>query len=126
MPKTKIYIVEDDKFFRELVTKKLIAENCEVSSATDGMEALAYLNSATEIPDLVILDLLLPKISGYEFLSLLKKEEKLKNIPVLVLSNLGQQEEISKAFSLGAVDFLVKVNFTLDEVISRINKILGK
>ena len=122
--KPKVLIVEDDKFFRELMLKKFSNESFEVTVARDGKDALEYLEK--NIPKVILLDLILPGLSGYEILALIKGDVKTKNIPVIILSNLGQQEEIDKAMSLGAVDFMVKVNFTLEEIAAKIQKFLTK
>jgi two-component system phosphate regulon response regulator PhoB/two-component system alkaline phosphatase synthesis response regulator PhoP len=119
--KRKILIIEDDKFFRDLISKKLREGNFDVATASDGKEALAYLQ--VNIPDIIILDLILPGLDGYEILSILKKDKKTSGIPVLILSNLGQREEIERARALGATDFMVKVNFTLEEILAKINQI---
>lgn len=118
----KILIIEDDKFFRELISKKLQKENFDVVTASDSKEAFAYLDS--NLPDLIVLDLILPGLDGYEILSIIKKDKRTSSIPVIILSNLGQQEEIDKAKSLGVIDFMVKVNFTLEEIAGRIKHAL--
>lgn len=117
----KILIIEDDKFFRDIISKKLQKENFDVATANDGKEAFAYL--ASNIPDMIILDLILPGLDGYEILSILKKDKKTSGIPVIILSNLGQQEEIERARTLGATDFMIKINFTLEEIVARVNQI---
>ncbi len=122
--KRKILIVEDDVFFRELLLKKFQKENFDVFIAKDGKEGFAYLESNS--PDIIVLDLILPDLNGYEILSMLKREKKTKGVPVVVLSNLGQQEEMEKAMALGAADFLIKVNFTLEEIVEKIKQVLGR
>lgn len=117
----KILIIEDDKFFRDIISKKLQKENFDVATASDGKEAFAYLESS--IPNLIILDLILPGLDGYEILSILKKDKKTSGIPVIILSNLGQQEEIDRAKALGVTDFMIKINFTLEEIVGRVNQI---
>lgn len=121
MERKKILIIEDDVFFRDLLLKKFVKEGFDVFTAGDGKEAFDYLVSNS--PELIILDLILPGLSGYEILSILKKDKKTLGIPVVVLSNLGQQEEINRAMGLGAADFMVKVNFTLEEVVAKVRKI---
>jgi len=119
--KKKILIIEDDDFFRQMISKKL-QKDFEVGSARDSKEAFAYLE--TDFPNLIILDLILPGLDGFEILSIIKKDKRTAGIPVLVLSNLGQTEEIERAKSLGAIDFLVKINFTIEEILEKIKKIL--
>ena len=113
----KILIVEDDEFLRSLTAKRLEKEGYQISIAADG--ALALTGITTEKPDLVLLDLLLPNVNGFEVL-----EKMDKKMPVVVFSNLGQKEDIEKAKSLGADDFLIKANFTLDDVVAKVNSYL--
>ena len=121
MAKT-ILIVEDDKFLRELIAKKLIKENFEVSEAIDGEEGIKKVKS--EQPDLVLLDLILPGIDGFEVLSKMKEDSSLVSIPVIILSNLGQKEDVEKGLKLGAADYLIKAHFTPGEIIDKIKIIL--
>jgi DNA-binding response OmpR family regulator len=120
-----VMIIEDDKFLREdLYGRKLRAAGFTVESAEDGDTAFRML--ATMIPDIVILDLVLPGMDGFEILQKIREGEKTKDVPVIIVSNLGQQEDVDKAMELGATDFMVKANFTLDEIASRIRSIIGK
>jgi DNA-binding response OmpR family regulator len=121
MPK-KILVVEDDRFLRELVKRKLIGENFEVGEAVDGEEALR--KAKEEKPDLILLDLILPSIDGFEVLARIKEDPSLASIPVIILSNLGQREEIEKGLKLGAIDYLVKAHFTPGEIIEKVKNIL--
>lgn len=122
----KILIVEDDKFLRDLITKKLKMENFETICAIDGEEALKKIKE--EKPALILLDLILPGIGGFDVLSQLKNDlsESIKNIPVIILSNLGQRDDVEKGINLGAVDFLIKAHFTPGEIISKIKEVLNK
>lgn len=122
MDKRKILIVEDDGFFRALIYKKFMKEGFDVTLAGEGKEAFEYLE--LNMPDVIILDLILPNMNGYEILSILKQDKKTSGIPVIILSNLGQQEEVEKAKSLGAEEFLTKVNFTLDDIVEKVKKVL--
>ncbi len=124
MDNKKILIVEDDKFFRDLVSQKISQEGFEVAEAPDARKALEML--PTENPSLIILDLILPGMDGFEFLEKVKADAKFKDIPVIILSNLGQKEEIERGITLGAADFLVKVNFTPDEVAEKIKETFQK
>ncbi len=118
-----ILVVEDDKFLRELMSQKLIKENYNVSEAVDGEEGLKKVKE--EKPDLVLLDLILPGIDGFEVLARMREEQQVAKIPVIILSNLGQKEDIEKGLSLGAVDYLVKAHFTPGEIIGKIKRVLG-
>lgn len=121
--KGKILIVEDDEFLRSLTAKRLEREGYEVAVAVDGESAV---NVALEAkPSLVLLDLLLPGVDGFEVLRRIRANDQLKTLPVIVFSNLGQREDIEKAQTAGADDFLIKANFTLDDVASKINGRLG-
>lgn len=121
MPK-KILIVEDDKFLRELISRKLAKENYETVEAIDGEEGIT--KAKEEKPDLILLDLILPTIDGFEVLAKIKAEPTLSHIPVIILSNLGQREDVEKGLELGAVDYLIKAHFTPGEIIDKIRKIL--
>ena len=123
MAKT-ILIIEDDKFLRELIAQKLSKEDYEISEAIDGEEGMSKVKE--EKPDLILLDLIMPDMDGFMTLKELQKDHLLASIPVIILSNLGQQDDIDKAKQLGAVDFLVKAHFTPNEIIDKINKILNK
>jgi len=117
MAKT-ILIIEDDKFLRELIIQKLLKENFEVSEAIDGEEGIKKIKE--EKPDLILLDLILPGIDGFEVLSRMKEDPALASIPVIILSNLGQKEDVERGLKLGAVDYLIKAHFTPGEIIEKI------
>lgn len=119
----KILIVEDDKFLRELIARKVIKEGFNVSEAIDGEEGIKKIKE--EKPDMVLLDLILPGIDGFEVLSRMKEDPALSSIPVIILSNLGQKEDIEKGLKLGAVDYLIKAHFTPGEIIEKIKAHLG-
>ncbi len=121
--KKKVFIVEDDEFLRSLNAKKLEDAGYAVSVAVDGVSAIQMIPA--EKPNLIFLDLLLPgDKDGFDVLQEVKANSTTKDIPVIVFSNLGQTEDIEKANSLGASDFLVKANFTLDDVVAKIQEIL--
>ena len=117
----KILVIEDDKFLRELLIGKLISEGYAIESAVDGKEALAAIEH--EAPDLVLLDLILPDVSGFEVLEKMRTKKDWVSVPIIVLSNLDQKEDIEKATTLGADDFMIKANFSLNEIIARIKKV---
>ena len=118
----KILIVEDDKFLRELITQKVGAEGYEVVSAADGEAGLKA--AGEEKPNLILLDLILPTMDGFEVLRRLKDQEATKNIPVIILSNLGQKEDIDKGVQLGAKDYMIKAHFTPGEIIEKIKALV--
>ncbi len=119
----KILIIEDDKFLRQLIARKLTAENYEIAEAVDGEEGIKKVQE--EKPNLVLLDLILPGIDGFEVLSRMKKDETIASIPVIILSNLGQKEDIEKGFNLGAADYLIKAHFTPGEIIDKAREMLS-
>lgn len=116
----KIVLVEDDKFLRDLMSQKLEETPYEIYVAEDGEKGMEKIRE--QKPDLILLDLILPGVNGFEVLEQLKQEEELSKIPVVVLSNLGQENDIEKAKRLGAEDYMVKAHFTLEEIISKIEK----
>lgn len=118
-----VLVVEDDKFLRELFIRKLFSDGFKVENAIDAKGVFEILGRWK--PDIILLDLILPGVDGFEILSRIKKDDTIKDIPVIVLSNLGQQEDIDRAMALGAKDFMVKANFTLDEIIARVRTILA-
>jgi len=113
----KVLIVEDDEYLRSLTAKRLEGEGFTVLTASDGDVAI---KQAGEGPDIILLDLLLPGMSGFEVLEKLRATEGTKTTPIIVFSNLGQKEDIEKAKGLGANDFMIKANFTLDDVVEKI------
>ena len=121
MAKT-ILIIEDDKFLRELIAQKLLKEGYEIFEAIDGEDGIKKIKG--EKPDLVLLDLILPGIDGFEVLSKMKEEPQISSIPVIILSNLGQREDVEKGLGLGAVDYLIKAHFTPGDIIEKIKKVL--
>lgn len=121
MSKT-VLIVEDDKFLRELIARKLLQEGYSVLEAIDGEEGLK--KTKEEKPDLVLLDLILPGIDGFEVLARVKADSATSKIPVIILSNLGQKEDTERGFAGGAVDYLVKAHLTPGEIIEKIKSIL--
>lgn len=120
----KILIVEDDEFLLGLEAKKLTMLGYVVSSAPSAEDAEMMLEK--EIPDLILLDLLLPKTYGLDFLVKLKQNVKFNHVPVIVFSNVADQEEMKKALTLGASDYMIKSNFTLEEMESHIKLVLNK
>ena len=121
MAKT-ILIVEDDKFLRELIVRKLKEENFNITEAIDGEEGIKKIKE--EKPDLILLDLILPGIDGFEVFSKMKEDMSLSQIPVIILSNLGQKDDVERGFKLGVVDYLIKAHFTPGEIIEKVKAAL--
>ena len=120
----KILIIEDDKFLRELITQKFIKEGYDTLEAVDGEEGIKKIKE--EKPDLILLDLILPGIDGFEVLTRMKNDPAVESIPVIILSNLGQREDVEKGLKLGAADYLIKAHFTPGEIIEKTKSILSK
>lgn len=119
----KILIIEDDFYLVRTYSLKLKKNGAKIESVVDGEAAIDYIKK-NQPPDLVILDLMLPKKSGFEVLEEIKKNNLWKNVPVLILSNLGQNEDIKKGKEMGAVDYVVKADTSIEEVIKKIRKYL--
>lgn len=120
--KTFVLVIEDDKFLRELLVRKLASEGFDVQNAIDAQAAFTIL--AERKPNMILLDLILPGVSGFEILEKIKADPKIADVPVVILSNLGQKEDLDKAIALGAKDFMVKANFTLDEIVTKVRSIV--
>ena len=118
----KIVVVEDDQILLKALNIGLLSNDFEVLSAKDGEAGLDVVKK--EKPDLVLLDLILPKMHGFEVLKALKSDKSTKNIPVIILSNLGQDSDVEKGMDLGAKDYFVKASTDLSELAEKINKIL--
>ena len=117
-----VLIVEDDRFLRDLIQQKLTKEGFKTIAAVDGEEGL---KSATEQkPHLILLDLILPGIDGFEVLRKIKGDASTSGIPIIVLSNLGQKEDMDRALKAGAEDFMVKAHFTPTEIIAKVRGVL--
>jgi DNA-binding response OmpR family regulator len=120
----RLVVIEDDKFLRDLIVRKLTSEGFVVQEAESGEEGLKVLQA--DPPQLLLLDILLPGMSGYDVLEAMRKDEKLKGVPVVMLSNLGQKEEVERAQYLGAKDFLIKAKYTPGEIVTRVKEILDE
>jgi len=122
--KPKILIIEDDQRINKVYMAKLSVEGITVMTALDGEEGLRKIYS--EKPDLILLDLMLPRKSGFDILKEIKADPKVKDIPVIILSNLAQEKEIEQGLALGAVDYLVKTDYSIQQVMEKIKKALEK
>ena len=120
----KILFIEDEAVLQEAFGGFLKQAGYKVLSALDGEIGLRL--AKTEKPDLILLDIVLPKYNGFEVLGKLKSEKETENIPVIVLTNMEKMEDINKAIELGAKTYLVKTQYELKEVIDKIKKIIGK
>jgi len=120
----KILFVEDDAFLRDICYKKFEKEGFNVYMAADGEEAIKMLDKVE--PDIILLDIILPSIDGFEVLKQIRshKNSVIKNVPVVMLTNLGQEEDIKKAMDLKVSDYLVKAHFTTEEIVKKIKSVL--
>ena len=120
----KILFIEDESALQKTFQDFLKQEDYEMVSALDGKTGLEMARK--EKPDLILLDLVLPKMHGFEVLQTLKSDEKTKEIPIIVLTNLEAMSDVEKALELGATTYLVKANYSLEEVVQKIKKALNK
>jgi len=114
----KVLIIEDDRFLVKAYQIKFTSAGFNIISATDGATGLDLARK--ELPSLVILDLMLPKMNGFEFLKAIKADEKTKHIPVITISVLGQSADYEKAISLGAEDYFIKTDHTIEEIVEKV------
>ncbi|MEK7482645.1 MAG: response regulator [Patescibacteria group bacterium] len=119
----KILIIEDEKVLMELICKKLEKEGYAVETAGDGESGLRKMRETK--PDLVLLDIVMPKMNGFEVLETANQDQTLKTIPVIILSNSGQLVELDQARALGVRDWLIKTEFDPQEVVEKVIKQIG-
>lgn len=122
-PQTVVLIVEDDRFLRTLLSEKLKQEGIFVVVAENGKDALIKMKEDPR-PHLILLDLLLPIVDGFDVLQQMQKDPDVSKIPVIVLSNLGQEEDIRRAKGLGAKDYMVKAYFTPSEIVEKVQALV--
>lgn len=120
----KILCVEDDMFLSSLICKKLGELDATLFVADEGEKALNIVQS--ELPDVILLDILLPGMNGFDFLEKIKTNEKTRQISVIILSNLSQKSDIEKGKRLGAARFLIKATVSLDEIVDEIKAVLAE
>jgi DNA-binding response OmpR family regulator len=120
---TKILVAEDERDIRELINFTLRLNGYEVVSASDGEEALEL--ALKEYPDLVLLDIRMPRLNGYEVCRLIKGNEATKHIPVVFLTAKGQENEVEKGMKAGATDYILKP-FSPDQLVERLEKLFGE
>ncbi len=120
----KILIIEDDHFLSSILKGRLEKEGLTVRQAFDGEEGLTALKQ--DKPDLVLLDLIMPKKSGFEVLETVSLDPELNRIPIMIASNLGQDSDIQKAKSLGAVEYYVKVRTSIDELAQLVKNVIQR
>jgi len=119
-----ILLVEDDSFLIDIYTTKMRESGFSVEVASEGEEAVR--KAKEEKFDLVLLDIVLPKVDGWDILRQIKAESKLKDLKVIIISNLSQKEEVEKGMNLGAEKYLIKAHYTPSEVVKEIKEVLGE
>ena len=120
----KILVVEDEEILLTGLKEELESGGYTVQGASDGVEGLEKTKSFK--PDLILLDLLMPKMDGMEMLQKLKADAETRDIPVVILTNLSDYEKISEALSLGAMDYLVKANYKLEDLLEKVRTVLAR
>ena len=121
-PPRRILVAEDDRFLRKAAEMALKRRGYTVLTAANGEEALRTAQSA--LPDLVLLDLIMPKLNGFDVLQALKKEAPTAHIPVIILSNLGQERDVQQAMEAGAAAYLIKTDLSLQSLVERVEEAL--
>ena len=119
-----VFLVDDDEFLLDMYALKFKSSGFNVEIAYGGEEALTKIKKGLS-PDVVLLDVVMPKLNGFEFLEMARKEKLLENSLVVILSNLGQKYEIAKGKSLGISDYIVKASFTPTEVVEKVSALLN-
>jgi CheY-like chemotaxis protein len=120
----KILLIEDEKIMINLLEKKLTQEGYDVTVAVNGEEGLKKMKEIK--PDIILLDIIMPKMGGFEVMEEMGKDSELKKIPVVIISNSGQPIELGRARELGARDWLIKTEFDPQEVLNKVVKQIGK
>ncbi len=120
----KILVIEDEASLSNILSETLADRGYKVSIAIQGEEG--WQKTKDERPDLVLLDIVLPRLDGFVYLKRLRAHKKLKDIPVLILSNLGQDSDVEQGRQLGAIDYMVKSNHTIDAIIKRVEGVLSE
>ena len=121
---TKVLVVEDDKMMAGVLTDKLAKTGIDVAYAMD--EKSSFQEIEKGIPDIILLDLILPGVSGFDILKKIKSDERTKSIPVIILSNLGSEADIKKGLDMGADSYLIKANVLVEDIIAKIKEVLGE
>ncbi|MFA6512322.1 MAG: response regulator [Patescibacteria group bacterium] len=122
--KGKVLLVEDEKMLADMYATKFSMEGYQIVNAYDGKEGLEA--AKREKPNIILLDIIMPKLDGFAVLKELKADDAIKNIPVVLLTNLGQESDVKKGKDLGADDYFVKANHSPQEIVELVKKKLGK
>ena len=122
--KVKVLIIEDDSFLLRMYADKFEIENFKVFIADEGKKGLRVAQK--ELPDIILLDIILPGMNGFEILKELKANQTTEKIPVILLTNLSQRDDVDQGLTLGAKDYLIKAHFMPSEVVAKVKNILNK
>ena len=120
--KPTVLLVEDDPFLSSVLRMKLEKESFKVVRAADGDEALNFLTEQGIKPDLILLDLILPKKNGFEVLEIIRQDPLLEKLPVIIISNLGQPSDIERGKALGVIDYFIKARLSVEELVNKVKK----
>jgi len=120
--KPTVLLVEDDPFLSSVLRMKLEKELFKVIRASDGDEALNFLTEQGVKPDLILLDLILPKKNGFEVLETIRQDPLLEKLPVIIISNLGQPSDIERGKALGVIDYFIKARLSVEELVNKVKK----
>jgi len=120
--KGKILIIEDDRYISKMYQLKLSLEGYEVQVAENGREGVDKVKEF--MPDIILLDILMPELDGFEVLKIVKGDDATKDIPVLIMSNLGQEDHVDKGMKLGAIGYIVKSQYTPSKVVEKIKSVI--
>lgn len=121
-----VFVIEDDVFINKAYAAKFEHEHISVIFALDGDEALATLKASKSLPALILLDLMLPKRNGFEILEDVRADARTAKIPVIILTNLGQETDVKHALDLGATEYLVKADTKIAEIVEKVKSYLNK
>lgn len=119
----KVLIVEDDVFLSDIYNKKFSKDGFDVLTASDGKKAVIIIKQKK--PDVILLDIMLPQMDGFEVLEEIKKDPEIKDIPVILLTNTNEQDGIKRGYDLGIKDYIIKTFFTPSEVVNKVRKVIN-
>jgi DNA-binding response OmpR family regulator len=121
--KGKILIIEDDRYISKMYQLKLSLEGYDVQVAENGREGVDKVKEF--LPNIILLDILMPELDGFEVLKIVKSDDVTKDIPVLIMSNLGQEDHVEKGMKLGAIGYIVKSQYTPSKVVEKIKDVIA-
>lgn len=121
----KVFVIDDDAFLLDMYALKFSQKGFEVATSGGTLEALEKLH-AGYVPDIIVVDLVMPAMDGFEFLQVLRDEQLAKEVLIIILSNLGQQEDIDRGLALGASGYIIKASATPSEVVEKVLEVLHK